>query len=256
MTRLLTSFHTPQLRPMSTSDASITSRSIISQLWHDPKLNEMLSKFNAGAGQDDLKSELFVVLCEKESNLICDLWHKKQLLFYCTGIVQNMIFQPNNRFNRRYRTQSYEFTEAILNIGSDEYNADKEAKLQGIEKAIDKDLHWVEQSIMKLHQDLGSLDKISAGTKISYNQVDRIYRKAKEKIKTSVSGKLMGNYVVFTGEFVLDIPDDVTPENINEILEETLEYMQMRLVGQMIPSRTKVNGYVKEIKPLKVKKVI
>lgn len=246
----------PRSKPINPSGASITSRSIISQLWSDPKLNEMLSKFNAGAGQDDLKSELFAVLCEKDNDFICDLWSKNQLLFYCTGIVQRMIFQPGNRFHRRYRTQSYEFTEAILNTTDEVYNADKEKRLQDLEKAIDKDLHWVEKAMVNLHQDLGSMEKISKVTKISFNQVDRIYKKAKEKLKTSLSGKLMGNYIVVSSEFVLDIPQDVTPDNINDILDETLEYMKMRLEGRMIPSKEKTNGYIKEIKPLKAKKII
>jgi hypothetical protein len=252
----LTSSLMPQSKQINPLGASITSRSIISQLWADPKLNEMLGKFNAGAGQDDLKSELFAVLCEKESEFILDLWAKKQLLFYCTGIVQRMIFQPGNRFHRRYRTQSYEFTEAILNTTDEAYNIDKENRLQDLEAAMDKDLHWVEKSMVKLHQDLGSMEKISKVTKISFNQVDRIYKKAKEKLRTSLSGKLMGNYIVVNSEFVLDIPQDVTPDNINDILDETLEYMRMRLEGRMIPSKEKTNGYIKDIKPLKAKKII
>ena len=66
----------------------------------------------------------------------------------------------------------------------------------------------------------------------------------------------MGNYIVVTGEFVLDIPQDVTPDNINDILDETLDYMKMRLEGRMIPSKEKTNGYIKDIKPLKAKKII
>lgn len=246
----------PQSKQINPLGASITSRTIISNLWADPKLNEMIGKFNAGAGQDDLKSELFAVLCEKENDFICDLWAKKQLIFYCTGIVQRMILQPGNRFHRRYRTQSYEYSEAMLNITDEDYNIEKETKLQNLESAIKNDLHWVEQSMVKLHQDLGSMEKISKVTKISFNQVDRIYKKAKEKLKTSLSGKLMGNYIVVSSEFVLDIPQDVTPDNINDILDETLEYMRMRLEGRMIPSKEKTNGYIKDIKPLKAKKII
>lgn len=246
----------PQSKPINPLGAYITKDSIISQLWGDVKLNQMLSKFNAGGGQQDLKSELFAVLCEKDSEFILDLWSKKQLLFYCTGIVQRMIFQAGNRFHRRYRTQSYEFTESLLNITNEDYNKDKEDKLQNLEHALDTDLHWVEKSMVKLHQDLGSMERISKATKISMKQVDRIYKKAKEKLRTSLSGKLMGNYIVVTSEFVLDIPEDVTPDNINDILDETLEYMQMRLEGRMIPSKEKTNGYIKDIKPLKVKKVI
>lgn len=241
---------------MKPSGASITSKQILSDLFKDRQIDQMLSKFNAGAGQQDLKSELFAALCEKKPELILDLHNKGQIMFYATAIVQRMIFQPGNRFFRRYRTQCYEYSEAILNEINNEYDQEKENKLQNLENAIETDLHWVEKSMLKLHQELGSMEKISKATKISINQVDRIYKKAKEKLKTSISGKLMGNYIVITSEMMLDVPSDVTPDNINEILDETLEYMKMRLEGRIIPSKHKTNGYIKEMKPLKVKKIV
>lgn len=256
MTMLLTSFLTQPLRPMKPLDASIMSQSILSNLFNDPKLNQMLAKFDAGGGQEDLKAELFATLCEKDENTICDIHEKGQMLFYATGIVQRMIFQPNNRFSRRYRMQTYEYNEAILNELSDTDTNTKEENLQKLEKAIDKDLHWVEQSVLKLYQDIGSIEKIGKVTKISSKTVKRIYDKTKEKLKTSVSGKLMGNYLVVTSDIVLDIPEAVTPDNINDILDETLEYMKARLEGRIIPSKQKVNGYVKELNPLRVKKII
>jgi hypothetical protein len=66
----------------------------------------------------------------------------------------------------------------------------------------------------------------------------------------------MGNYIVVTHELILDMPDTVTPDNINDILDETLEYMRARLEGRIIPSKQKTNGYIKELQPLRVKKVI
>ena len=216
----------------------------------------MLAKFNAGAGQEDLKSELFAVLCEKEQNLICELHEKNQLMYYATAIVQKMIFQPKNKFNRRYRSQSYEYSEAILNQPYEESQYDKEQDLSKMETAIEKDLHWVEQSVLKLHQDLGSIERVSKETKISQRQIERIYKKSKEKIKTAISGKLMGNYIVITNEMIIDIPDKVTPDNVNDILDETLDFMKARLEGRMIPSKEKTNGYIKEIKPIKVKNII
>ena len=237
-------------------DVSTSSRSILSSLFNDPRTDQMLAKFNAGGGQLDLKSELFAALCEKDEQLICDLQAKGQLLFYATGIVQRMIFQTGGRFSRRYRTQTYEFSEDILNEANEPVNTDKEVKLQALEDAIENKLHWVEKSILDLYKDMGSVEKISKATKISSKQVKRIYDKTKEKLRTSVSGKLMGNYIVVTQELILDMPDTVTPDNINDILDETLEYMRQRLEGRIIPSKQKTNGYIKELQPLRVKKVI
>jgi hypothetical protein len=52
------------------------------------------------------------------------------------------------------------------------------------------------------------------------------------------------------------VPEDVTPDNINDILEEVHEYMMQRLHGRIIPSKGQKNGYIKEIQPIRVKKVI
>ncbi len=156
-----------QLKQMKDSGASTFSRTILAELFSSPDIDKMLGKFNAGAGQDDLKSELFATLCEKKDELIIDLYQKKQLMFYATGIVQRMIFQPGNRFYRRYRTQTYEFTEALFNEQTDDSRAERESQLQAMEQAIDKDLHWVEKAMLKLHQELGSMEKISKETKIS-----------------------------------------------------------------------------------------
>jgi DNA-directed RNA polymerase specialized sigma24 family protein len=253
---LYQSFLTQQSKPMKDSGASISGRTILADFYQSAELNKMLSKFNAGGGQDDLKSELFAVLCEKPENTIIDLWSKKQLMFFATGVVQRMIFQKGNRFHRRYRMQVYEYNEAIYEEPNDESRIEREKQLQELEGAIEKDLHWVERAMIKLHQELGSMEKISKETKISMKQVDRIYKKGKEKIRTAMTGKMIGNYLLVSNEMLIDVPEDVTPDNINDILEEVHEYMMQRLHGRIIPSKSKKNGYIKEIQPIRVKKVI
>ena len=253
---LSASFLTQPLRQMKPSGVSISGRTILSDFYLSPELNQMLGKFNAGGGQEDLKSELFAVLCEKDEGTIIDLWAKKQLMFFATGIVQRMIFQKGNRFHRRYRGQVYEYNEAIYNEPTDDSRAERESQLQAMENAIDNNLHWVERAMIKLHQELGSMERISKETKISMKQVERIYKKGKEKIRTAMTGKMIGNYLLVTNEMLIDVPEDVTPDNVNDILEEVHEYMMQRLHGRIIPSKSKKNGYIKDIQPIKVKKVI
>jgi hypothetical protein len=245
-----------QLKQTKDSDVFTFARTILADLFSSPETDKMLAKFNAGAGQDDLKSELFATLCEKDEEVIIDLYKKKQLMFYATGIVQRMIFQPGNRFYRRYRTQTYEFTETLYNEQTDDSRTERESQLQAMEEAIENNLHWVEKAMLKLHQELGSMEKISKETKISMKQVDRIYKKGKEKIRTAMTGKMIGNYIVITNEMIIDVPENVTPDNINDILEEVHEYMMQRLHGRIIPSKGEKNGYIKEIQPIRVKKVI
>ena len=244
------------LKQTKDSGASISGHKILTDLFNSADLNKMLSKFNAGGGQYDLKSELFAVLCEKPEEKIIELYQNKQLMFFATGIVQKMIFQTGGRFYRRYRSEVYEYKECIYNEKDDNSYIEKESRLQSMELAIDNDLHWVEKAVINLRQELGSIEKISKETKISMKQIDRIYKKAKEKVRTSMSGKIIGNYLLVTNEMLIDVPEDVTTDNINDILEEVHEYMMQRLHGRIIPSKGQKNGYIKEIQPIRVKKVI
>ncbi len=75
---LSTSFLTPQLKQMKPSDVYTSSRLILSSLFSDPRTDQMLAKFNAGGGQQDLKSELFAALCEKDEKLICEMHSDSQ----------------------------------------------------------------------------------------------------------------------------------------------------------------------------------
>jgi hypothetical protein len=221
----------------------------------------MLSKHNAGSGQDDLKSELFEVLCFKEDQFIIDLHNKNQLMYYCTGIVQKFVYQTGGRFHRRYRGQVYEFVEDILSTPDESQKKEMEKYLVEMETAIDNDLHWVEKTIVNLYKEHGSVAKVSEATKVGRHkinemQVSRILSKSKEKLKSKLCGKLMGNYLVIQNEMVLDVPDEVTPETINDIMDEVLDYMKQRLEGRVIPSKIKTNGYIKSISPLRVKTII
>jgi hypothetical protein len=77
---LRSSIQNKELKRPKCSDAPC----ILSELFQSKQLNNMLSKYNAGAGSDDLKSELFVVLCSQDSNKILELDAKGQLMFFAT----------------------------------------------------------------------------------------------------------------------------------------------------------------------------
>lgn len=225
---------------------------ILTELYNSLKLNEMLSKFNAGGGNEDLKSELFAVLCEKPEDKLIELHTNGQLMYFATGIVQRMIFQKGSRFQRMYRASVYEYTDSMLSEPDDTSALDKEKQIEAIEKGIGT-LHWVEQTMLGLWQNQGDMISISRKTEIPYRQVQRIMKNAKTKLMSEVSGKIFGNYIVANMEIVLDCEDNVTPDNIIEILEGTLDYLKYMVESRQIPAQ---KCFIKELKPIRVKKII
>jgi len=145
---------------MNHSDAITTKSKILTDLFNDPRIEQLISKHNAGAGNEDLRCELFATLCEKPSDLIIDLSSKGEIMYYATRIIQNMIFQKNSKFHRTYRKSIYEYTDGMAG-NVDDSAKEKELQLTKMEQVIETDLHWVEQSVLKLWQEKGSFAKIS-----------------------------------------------------------------------------------------------
>jgi hypothetical protein len=230
-----------------------TKNHILTTLFKSRELAEMLSKFDAGAGNEDLKSELFLVLCNQPEAKIQELAKNSQLMFFATGIVQRMIFQKG-KFYRTYRTINTEFSSNI-EIEEEEYNTEKDIMLNRVEDSLENDLHWVERAMVSLYLDKGSMTKISEDVRMPFKQVQKIMKAARTKIKDSINGKMIGNYVVANVDIVFDVSESVNAENINDILEEAWEYINYRVNGTKVPSNA-IDTYIKEIKPIKLKKII
>jgi hypothetical protein len=232
-----------------------TKSEILANLWNDSMMSDMLSKFNAGGGAEDLKSELFAVLCEKDEAKLQQMAAAGQLMFYATGIVQRMIFQKNSKFHRMFRGCVYDLMETKVQSIEDESAKEKELILQKLEKGIEN-LHWAEQAILEIYQKEGNLVSISRKTNISYKQVHKMMDNAKTKLVSEVSGKIFGNYIVATMGIVIDCEDEVNPDNIIEILEDTLYYLKKQAEGRRVPCKTEHKSFIKELQPIRVSKII
>lgn len=228
---------------------------ILTELFNSTELNKMLAKHDAGAGNDDLKSELMTVLCTQPFEKIEQLHTDKQLMYFATGIVRRMIFQKGSKFHRTYRKTSLEFNDS-LETEDICYDHERDSKESKVMEVIDKELHWVERSMLGIYLEKGSMYKASQDTGISIKQVKNIIKKARGKINTSMNGKLLGNYIVANMEFVIDVNTEVTPETIIDLMDEVQDYIEYKLAGTSIPTKTKQDAFVKEIKGIRVKKII
>ncbi len=84
---------------------------IIAELWSSPDLNQALSNMKPVEMQEDLKSELFLIICEIDESKLIDLYDKKQLKFYIVRIMLNLVqsFDQRIRIRSTYRTNSVQF---------------------------------------------------------------------------------------------------------------------------------------------------
>jgi hypothetical protein len=83
---------------------------ILTELFQSNQLEKLLSKMNPPHLRDDLKQELFLILCDpvkSPESLITSLYEKKQLNYYVTRIVFNMIASNTSPFFKKFRGQFF-----------------------------------------------------------------------------------------------------------------------------------------------------
>lgn len=151
---------------------------IISELWSSSDLNEALKKMKPVEIQEDLKSELFLIICEIDESKLIDLYDKKQLKFYIVRIMLNLVQSSKNKFFKNYRNfEEYNETEK-----PDEQDEPIEV-MDYIES-----LYWYQKEILKLYTfDFNKNAKeLSRQTGIPYMSLIRTLNQTKKELKKKI----------------------------------------------------------------------
>jgi hypothetical protein len=111
---------------------------ILSDLYQSKELAELINKMHPEHLREDLKQELFLTLCETQDQKIIDLHNRKQLKFYVTRIVLNMIASNTSPFYKKYRRFFSGISEKITNDLEmlDMLSTDNYSSLKPFEKKI------------------------------------------------------------------------------------------------------------------------
>lgn len=239
--------------------AVFTKNQILADLFVSSDIKKMLAKFDGGAGNEDLKSELFEALLNYPDEKIIEAHSRNEVMNIAAGIVQRMLFQKGSRFHRTYRRTVYEYSEAILNEADSndiERKKQKETNLEKLNACIQNDLDFCEQVVIEAYLQEGSKTIVKQQTRLPERSFNHIFNNGVKKIKTGVMGKTIGNYVLFNVEFKIDCEENVTPDNINDLMDEFMEFMKYKLERKSIPSKRKQTNYVKEITEARLKSII
>ena len=72
--------------------------SIIEKLWNSQELKEAIAKMQPEDLQDDLRSEIFKVLCEMDEDKLVDMYNRNVLRFYLVRTMLNMTQSNTSQF--------------------------------------------------------------------------------------------------------------------------------------------------------------
>ena len=76
---------------------------IITRLYNDADISDAIGKMRPVELQDDLRSEMFMVLCQMDASRLIDLHERKILKFYLVRTMLTMIKSDRSTFFKVYR---------------------------------------------------------------------------------------------------------------------------------------------------------
>ena len=149
--------------------------SIIVQLWDSKELSDAISKMQPEELQEDLRSELFKVLCEMEEEKLIDMHKRNVLKFYLVRTMINMMQSNTSQFYRTYRTP--------LNAEVQLHDRDEDL-LNRVETELSK-LHWFSSDLLRLYAINHNCNakELSRVTGIPYMTIHRVLKLTKRELK-------------------------------------------------------------------------
>ena len=149
--------------------------SIIEKLWNSQELKEAIAKMQPEDLQDDLRSEIFKVLCEMEEDKLVDMYNRNVLRFYLVRTMLNMTQSNTSQFYKLYRKPLQ--TELPI------YDRDEEL-LNRVEDELSK-LHWFSSDLLRLYAINHNCNakELSSFTGIPYMTIHRVLKLTKKELK-------------------------------------------------------------------------
>ena len=154
---------------------------IITELYNSADINNAIGKMNPVELQDDLKQEVFMVLCEMEDEKLFTMYNEGYLKYFIVRTILNMAKSDRSNFYKKFR-QVYQEIPITYEVTKDEYD---ESILTKLDSGMSV-LHWYEAELLKLYAENGNLLAISRETKIPYRSLLKTIRKAKILLKFKI----------------------------------------------------------------------
>lgn len=154
---------------------------IIQEMYLSTDINDAIGKMNPIDLQDDLRQEVFLVLCEMDEAKLFEMYEQGYLKYFIVRTILNMAKSDRSNFYKKFR-QVYQEIPVHYEIQKEEYNEDLINKL---EKGLGV-LHWYEREIFRLYAKDKNLLQVSRETKIPYRSLIKTVRKTKILLKYKI----------------------------------------------------------------------
>ena len=155
--------------------------SIIHELYVSQDICQAIGKMQPVELQDDLRQEVFLVLCEMDEERLLQMYQDGYLKYFIVRTILNMAKSERSNFYRKFRRI---YSEISPNYDQAE-NTHDESINEKLESSMTI-LHWYEREIFRLFSENKNLLAISRETKIPYRSLLKTIKKVKTLLKYKI----------------------------------------------------------------------
>ena len=225
----------------------VTKNEIISKLYNDQDIANAIAKMNPVELQDDLRQEMFLVLCEMDDTRLIEMHKNGFLKYYLVRTMLTMIKSDRSTFHNKFRRIFQEIGCAVEDkpVPVDENN---EALHVGIETVM-KELHWYENGIFKLYAENKNISELSRQTSIPYRSLSKTISDTRKKIKLKMKEKSAQGYRLVDANMglIIEVDAALDPEQIADAMEYMTAYFREKMQGMV-----KHKMMIKKIKDIRI----
>lgn len=225
----------------------VTKNEIISKLYNDQDIANAIAKMNPVELQNDLRQEMFLVLCEMDDTRLIEMHKNGFLKYYLVRTMLTMIKSDRSTFHNKFRRIFQEIGCAVEDkpVPVDENN---EALHVGIETVM-KELHWYENGIFKLYAENKNISELSRQTSIPYRSLSKTISDTRKKIKSKMKEKSAHGYQLVHAnlEMIIEVDAALDPSDVADAMEYMTAYFREKMQG-MVKNRM----MIKKIKDIRI----
>lgn len=225
----------------------VTKNEIISKLYNDQDIANAIAKMNPVELQDDLRQEMFLVLCEMDDTRLIEMHKNGFLKYYLVRTMLTMIKSDRSTFHNKFRRIFQEIGCAVEDkpVPVDENN---EALHVGIETVM-KELHWYENGIFKLYAENKNISELSRQTSIPYRSLSKTISDTRKKIKSKMKEKSAQGYQLVHAnlEMIIEVDAALDPSDVADAMDYMTAYFREKMQG-MVKNRM----MIKKIKDIRI----
>lgn len=137
----------------------MTKNEILTELFRSKFMSDLIKTITSGHQlSDDLKSELFLILCEMDDARIKSA-HKNHYLHYlCVNIVKKQFHSNTSPFHTKFRKDTFSDGTTGDGIWID-YDATDDKTIKRVIHFVDEKIPFVDRELFKMYYKIGKYDR-------------------------------------------------------------------------------------------------